>query len=322
MLSGCITENSKSALEELVEYRKNENTIESIDMDVSLYGMDIKMPNVYKEVTNDAYNMACPYDFYLGNDLYMAVHYFPNEFEFSFYEYSYLSVGYFFEKSDFKEISVLTEVDINNIPFIQRTYKKEYNRNKYSGLINFLQVEGGIAAIEIYRLDLKFADEDRAIADEILNTIVLNDTEFPVAESATYDLGDKEITLSGYWVQVGVRQEGDLIMKQYAYELLPIIASVMWNDSGYKISPEEIVNYFDNIEASKELYFINVGNEDGYYCIHDDYAHLDKYFNAMDICTPRVTYFMALLVDDKEYVMSDDIYHNFAMTFEEGVTMK
>lgn len=322
VLSGCWTGNSKDALAELQEYANSKDTIESIDNDVSLHGMDIKLTNLYKEVPNEAFNMACPYDFYLGSDLYMAVHYFPNEFELSFYEYAHLSVGYFFEKSDFKEVSELVEVNINNIPHIQRTYKKEYKGNEYSGIISYLEVKGGIAAVEIYRLDLKFADEDRAVADEILNTITLNDTEFPMKESATYDIGDKEITLSGYWVKVGVRQEDDLIMKQYANDLLPIIGSVMWSDSGYKKSREDVDSFFDFLEEPKKLYAINIGNEGGYYCIHDDYVNYDKYCHAMDICTSGATYFMAILVDDEDYVLPDEIYHNFAKTFEDAVKMK
>ena len=101
LLSGCMDVDTKNALAELEESIDSKDSIDSIDSDISLYCMDIKLPNVYKEVTNTEYNWANLYEFYLGDDLYMTVHYFPNEFEFSFYDYAYLSIGYFFEKSNY-----------------------------------------------------------------------------------------------------------------------------------------------------------------------------------------------------------------------------
>lgn len=316
IMSGCESwEHSKEALAELEAYR------ETIEYTGSVYGMDLSIPEDARQLNWETFSDYHFYTFDLENNLYMTLNYFENDFGFSLKDFAYLNVGYFLDKSTLREKSDLVEFVINDIPYVQIYFEMNNGEKKYSGTITYLEVAGGVAAIEIYRPDFEYGQRDKEITDEILNSVSLNDIEFPQRESTEYKINDKALTLSDSWINIGTRREDDLVMEQFEYEPLTIICSVMWSENDYELTEEEMMDFFKGRAKPMDLYKINIGGSDGYYDIHDDYSDFGVYFQSISICTTGETYFMAAIAEDEDFVLPDEIYHNFAKIFEESVSI-
>jgi len=335
MLSGCTginedrkadeeaDEKNEAVVDEDAEEKEDEIIDEAFDGEITcLYGMNLSLPKRYRESNEKAANPFNAYMFDLRNGLYMMVSYFPNEFGFSFNDFAVINKGFFLSNYMTTEQSSIKEYNNGSFDTLQFSYKKYHEDSEYSGVVTYLQVEGGIAAIDIYRTDMEFSDKEKVQVDEIIDTITLNDTALPATGSKTYPIGDKDITLSDNWQFRETQQQGSFTVKSFTYMPLSIMMNVMWKTDGSKQSLEAAEAYFASAAETENLYSTTIGGEEGYYMIHYDSKENGLYYMGTMFCTTGGIYNVLIISTEEDVSLPDEMYHRCAQLLEESVTLR